>query len=141
MAVRSVVRSPVASPVRGVFGVQSGPGVPTARFTGDPYTEGDTSIIVQVTNATIGETWAIAVNSDGGGTEVTDTGTVATASFQIDLDISGLSVGTADLSYTEDSVEVSTDTALIEAVQDALLLETDDTLLLESGDRMLLEAA
>lgn len=100
-----------------VYGDGGGVGVPIAQFTDDPYTVGDTSIIVQVSNATIGATWAIAVNSTGGGTEVTDTGTVASASFQIDLDISGLSAGTVDLSYTEDAVEVSTDTALIEASQ------------------------
>ena len=109
---QSPVRSSIGSSVSSALGIAVG-GVPRARFVGDPYTVGDASIDIQVTNATIGATWAIAVNSTGGGTEVTDTGTVASASFTITLDISGLSAGTVDLSYTEDAVEVSTDAGLI----------------------------
>ena len=114
MVIRSLIRSPITSLISGVLGQSSG-GI-AARFTGDPYTEGvnDSSVTVSVTGATIGATWDITISSSGGGTPVTDTGTVADEDFDITgLGLTGLNPGSLSLSYEEDSVVRSTDIALL----------------------------
>jgi hypothetical protein len=115
MVVRSPVRSPVTSPVVSVTGQSGGGGGITARFVGDPYTEGvnDDAVTIRIRNATIGATWDIEVTSSGGGTPVTDTDTVTVANFDLVLDLTALNAGTLTVEYSEDSVLVATDTALL----------------------------
>lgn len=118
---RPVLRSPLGSAI----GEGAGTARTTARFVGDPYVEGtnDDAITIRIRNATIGATYAYTIDSDGGGTPVTDTDTVAAKNFDIeDIDITGLDPGNLSLSYEEDSVEVATDTALLTPPFDPNLL-------------------
>lgn len=105
-----------------------GEAAPTARFFGDPYTQGDgdDAIVIRVRNASIGAVWEIEVTSSGGGTPVTDTDTVAAADFDITLDITGLNAGSLASSYSEDSVEVSTDVAMLLPPFDDATFDADD---------------
>lgn len=76
---------------------------------------------VDVTDAEVGADWEITVTSTGGGTPVTDSGTVAEADFTIEgLDLSGLTAGTltASLVLTDshnNAAAAVTDTATLQA--------------------------
>jgi hypothetical protein len=110
--------------VSSALGIAVG-GVPRARFVGDPYTEAsnDSAVTIRMTNATIGLGWGISVASSGGGTPVTSSGTVASASFDSVLNLTALNAGTLTVTYSEDSVEISTDTALLLVPFDSGLLD------------------
>jgi hypothetical protein len=129
----SVMKSSLGALLRGSMAGDGGGGRPQARFVGDPYVEGDgdDSVTVTIRRATIGTTYLLTISSSGGGTDVTDTDTVATEDFDITaLDLTGLSPGALTLSYEEDSVEVSTDTALLLPPFDVLLADDGVTPLL-----------
>lgn len=92
-------------------------------FTADSYTEGtdDSSVSLDVTGAEVGATWALTISSSGGGTNVTDNGTVSTASFTISgKDLTALNPGTltASLVLTDTAANEgspATDTATLSA--------------------------
>lgn len=116
-------------------------------FTAAGYTEGtdDSSVNLDVTSAEVGASWALTISSSGGGTDVTDSGTVATASFTISgKNLTGLNPGTltASLVLTDAALNAgtpATDTATLaaagytftnaeaETVVNAFSVEPDDT--------------
>jgi hypothetical protein len=98
---------------------------PYAIFSAGPYTEGanDSAVQISINSATIGAAWDISVSSSGGGTPVTDSGTVAAANFSRTLNLTPLNPGTLTVTYSEDAVVISTATALLIAPFDVGLLD------------------
>lgn len=93
---------------------------PAATFIGDPFTEGlnDSAVVIRIQNATIGTSFSVSVSSSGGGTPpANQTGTVTTATFDRTFNLTDLNAGTLTTSYSEDSVEVATDTAVLQGSQ------------------------
>lgn len=111
------------------FGAEAVPPDETApsgyaiAFDAGSYTEGvdDDAVSLDVTSAEVGASWALTISSSGGGTDVTDSGTVASASFTISgQDLTGLNPGTltASLVLTDAALNEgspATDTATLSA--------------------------
>ena len=90
-------------------------------FGGSTYYEGvdDNDVAVTISNATDGASWDLTISSSGGGTAVTDSGTVSGSTVNAGAqDLTGLNAGTLTFSYEEASVEVATKAATL-AVQAA----------------------
>lgn len=113
VVIRSQIASQVPAVARSQVGVgegASGPSVSIASTIYEDHT--DASVPVTLRGFTPGETWALTISSTGGGTNVTDTGTVpANGVVSTTQDLSGLGVGTLSVSATEAGSEVATRTA------------------------------
>jgi len=85
-------------------------------FGADSFQEGvdDSAVVFTIHNATLAAAWDISISSSGGGTPITDSGTVGARQFSTAAqDLTGLSPGTLTVTYSEDSVVKATSTALL----------------------------
>lgn len=94
-------------PLSGTIADTTAPSGYAIAFTTDPINDSNkTSATLRITSAEVGTTYAYYITSSGGGTTVTGSGTVTTATHDITgIDVSGLNDGTltANLTLTDTS--------------------------------------